>query len=56
MNFPKEYNVKSYSVAKKRYQKIAQQIHPDKGGNKEAFIILKEIYENMTDYDCGEEE
>lgn len=35
--------------AKQWYKKISLLVHPDKGGDKEAFFVLKQLYNVMTD-------
>ncbi len=38
-------------LAKKWYQQINKYAHPDKGGSKEAFIVLKKIYDILIEED-----
>jgi len=35
--------------AKKWYKKLSQLVHPDKGGNSKAFVILTRLYNVMVD-------
>ncbi|GGY29928.1 hypothetical protein [Paludibacterium paludis] len=37
------------SAAKKWYKKIANQVHPDKGGDNAAFVVAKKLYEVMIE-------
>lgn len=37
------------AVAKKWFKELAQLVHPDKGGNSEAFDVLKKLYDVMVD-------
>ncbi|WP_143707383.1 hypothetical protein [Uliginosibacterium sp. TH139] len=37
------------SAAKRWFRKIANQVHPDKGGDETAFIVAKKIYEVMIE-------
>ena len=46
------YNDKA--KAKIWYQKLSNLVHPDKGGNKEAFSTLKKIYDTITDVEEDE--
>lgn len=39
------------NLAKKWYQQINKYVHPDKGGTKEAFIVLKNIYDILVEED-----
>jgi hypothetical protein len=42
--------------AKIWYKKIAQKVHPDKGGSDHAFTVLREIYEVVVHGDFGDED
>jgi DnaJ-class molecular chaperone len=33
------------------YEKIAEKVHPDKGGSEHAFKVLNEIYDVLTNWD-----
>jgi len=39
------------NLAKRWYREINKYIHPDKGGNKEAFIVLKNLYDILVEED-----
>ncbi|MEC0434404.1 DnaJ domain-containing protein [Bacillus subtilis] len=45
MNFFK--SVTDLKELKKQYRKLALKFHPDRGGNEEDFILLKEEYEQI---------
>ena len=36
-------------AAKRWFQKIANQVHPDKGGDNNAFILAKKLYDVMIE-------
>ncbi|MFT6125770.1 MAG: DnaJ-class molecular chaperone [Flavobacteriaceae bacterium] len=52
LNIPCNSDKKIIKIA---YRKLVKIHHPDRGGNKEAFIIIQKAYEDLLDGKSGED-